>query len=72
MSFQYILRNVLLSFILGGRVVMGIGKSQEEIEALLHAMNQTRVEITISDDGEKHSSQIRFAGRKRTEIAKLR
>jgi len=51
---------------------MRIGKSQEEIEALLHAMNQTRVEITISDDGEKHSSQIRFAGRKRKEIAKLR
>jgi len=50
---------------------MGIGKSQEEIEALLHAMNQTRVEVTISDD-EKHSSHGRLAWRVGSERAKLK
>ena len=63
MSFRSILRKVLLSFVLGGCAVMGIGKSQEEIEALLYAMNQTRVEVTISDEDEKRGSQVRLAGR---------
>ena len=72
MTFQCILRKVLLSLVLGGRTVMGIGKSQEEIEALLHAMNQTRVEVTISDDDEKHGSQVRLAGRIVMESAKLK
>jgi hypothetical protein len=31
--------------------------SQEKIEELLHAMNQTRVEVTIGDDEEKNDSK---------------
>jgi hypothetical protein len=31
--------------------------SQEKIEELLHAMNQTRVEVPIGDDEEKNDSK---------------
>ena len=30
--------------------MFGVGMSQEKIEALLHAMHQTKIEMTISDD----------------------
>lgn len=52
MSFRNIVRKVLLSIELGGHSVLGVGMSQEKIEELLHAMNQTRVEVTIDDDKE--------------------
>jgi hypothetical protein len=42
---------------LGGHPVFRIGMSQEKIEELLHAMNQTRVEMTISDDEESGDSK---------------
>jgi len=35
--------------------------SQEKIEELLHAMHQTRVEMTISDDAETSDSK-KFLG----------
>jgi hypothetical protein len=54
MSLHSLLRKVLLSIALGGHSVLGVGMSQEKIEELLHAMHQTRVEITISDDDETH------------------
>lgn len=54
MSFRNILRKVFLSIALGGHSVLGVGMSQEKIEELLHAMNQTRVEVTIGDDEEKN------------------
>jgi hypothetical protein len=50
MSFKTILRKVFLSIALGGRSILGVGMSQEKIEELLHAMNQTRVEAAVSDD----------------------
>jgi hypothetical protein len=50
MSLRIILRKVLLCIALGGHSVLGTGMSQEKIEELLHAMNQTRVEVTIDDD----------------------
>jgi hypothetical protein len=46
------LRKIFLSIALGGYPVFGIGMSQEKIEELLHAMHQTRVEMTISGDDE--------------------
>jgi len=49
MSFRNILRKVFLCIALGGHSVLGVGMSQEKIEELLHAMNQTRVEVTIGD-----------------------
>lgn len=52
MSFRNILRKVFLSIALGGHSVLGVGMSQEKIEELLHAMNQTRVEVSIDDDEE--------------------
>jgi hypothetical protein len=52
MSFRNILRKVFLSIALGGHSVLGVGMSQEKIEELLHAMNQTRVEVTIDDEKE--------------------
>jgi len=54
MSFRNILRKVFLCIALGGHPVLGVGMSQEKIEELLHAMNQTRVEATIGDDEEKN------------------
>ncbi len=50
MPLKNILRKIFLCIALGGHPVFGIGMSQEKIEELLHAMHQTRVEMTISDD----------------------
>jgi hypothetical protein len=50
MSFMNILRRVFLSIALGGHSVLGVGMSQEKIEELLRAMNQTMVEAPVSDD----------------------
>jgi hypothetical protein len=58
MSFRNILRKVFLCIALGGHSVLGVGMSQEKIEELLHAMNQTRVEVTIGDDEEKERLKI--------------
>jgi hypothetical protein len=52
MSFRRILRQLLLCIALGGHSVLGVGMSKEQIEELLHAMNQTRVEMTIDEDKE--------------------
>ena len=54
MSLRNLLRKVFLCIALGGHPVFGIGMSQEKIEELLHAMHQTRVEVTISDDDEEN------------------
>jgi hypothetical protein len=51
MLLRNVLRKIFLCIALGGRPVFGIGMSQQKIEELLHAMHQTRVEMTISDDG---------------------
>ena len=56
MSLRSLLRKVFLSIALGGHSVLGVGMSQEKIEELLYAMNQTRVEVTI-DDEETNSSK---------------
>jgi hypothetical protein len=53
-SLSKLLRKVFLCFALGGHSIFGIGMSQEKIEELLHAMHQTRVEVTISDNNEKN------------------
>jgi hypothetical protein len=53
MNFRNILRKVFLSIALGAHPVLGVGMSEEKIDELLHAMNQTRVEMTIDDDLEK-------------------
>ena len=58
MSFRNILRKVFLCIALGGHSVLGVGISQEKIEELLHAMNQTRVEVTIGNDEEKNDSKL--------------
>ena len=58
MSFRNILRKVFLSIALGGHSVLGVGMSQEKIEELLHAMNQTRVEVSIDDDKETNDSTL--------------
>jgi hypothetical protein len=58
MSFRNILRKVFLSIALGGHSVLGVGMSQEKIEELLHAMNQTRVEVSIDDDEETNDSTL--------------
>ncbi len=56
MSLRRLLRKVFLSIALGGHSVLGVGMSQEKIEELLHAMNQTRVEVAI-DDEERNGSK---------------
>jgi hypothetical protein len=47
------LRKVFLSIAIGGHSVLGVGMSQEKIEGLLRAMNQTRVAVSVSDDEDK-------------------
>lgn len=49
MSFKLIMRRVVMAFVLGGYSVLGIGMSREKIESLMHAMNQSNVELSISD-----------------------
>lgn len=55
MSLRNLLRKVFLSIALGGHSVLGVGMSQEKIEELLHAMNQTEAEVTIDDEETKDS-----------------
>jgi hypothetical protein len=52
MSFRNLLRKVFLAIALGGQSALGIGMSAEQIEELLHAMNQTNVEASIDDEKE--------------------
>jgi hypothetical protein len=53
MSFKLLMRRLVMAFMLGGYSVLGIGISREKIESLMHAMNQSRVELSISEtDGE--------------------
>ena len=54
MSLRNLLRKVFLCIALGGHSIFAVGMSQEKIEELLHAMHQTRIEVTISDDDEKN------------------
>ena len=61
MPLRNILRKIFLCIVLGGHSVLGVGMSQEKIEELLHAMHQTRVEVTISEDEERSESK-RFLG----------
>jgi hypothetical protein len=49
MSFKLIMRRVVMAFVLGGYSVLGIGMSREKIESLMHAMNQSNVELSVSD-----------------------
>jgi hypothetical protein len=44
---------VFLSIAIGGHSILGVGMSQEKIEELLHAMNQTRAELSVSDDRDR-------------------
>jgi hypothetical protein len=52
MPVKNMLRKIFLCIALGGHPVFGVGMSKEKIEELLHAMNQTRVEMTIPRDDE--------------------
>jgi len=52
MLLRNVLRKIFLCIALGGHPVLGIGMSQQKIEELLHAMHQTRVEMTVPDDEE--------------------
>jgi hypothetical protein len=54
MSLRNLLRKVFLCIALGGHSIFAVGMSQEKIEELLHAMHQTRIEVTIPDDDEKN------------------
>jgi hypothetical protein len=55
MPLKNILRKIFLSIALGGYPVFGVGMSQQKIQELLHAMHQTRVEVTIPDDDESRA-----------------
>jgi hypothetical protein len=57
MSFKKILRRVFLCFVLGGHNVWGVKISREQIEQLLFAIHQPRVEMTTSDDDEKNAAK---------------
>jgi hypothetical protein len=50
MWFKNLLRKLFLCIALGGHSIFGLGMNQEKIEELLHAMHQTRVEMTVSEE----------------------
>jgi len=52
MRFKSILRKLFLCVALGGHSILGIGMSKEQIEELLYATNQARIEMTIDTDGQ--------------------
>jgi hypothetical protein len=69
MSFKLMIRRLVMAFVLGGYSVLGIGMSREKIESLMHAMNQSNVELSSSnaddegdpkgaptDAGDRHSA----------------
>ena len=49
MSFKLILRRLVMAFVLGAYSVLGVGTSREKIESLMHTMNQSNIELSISD-----------------------
>jgi hypothetical protein len=49
MSFKLIMRRLVMAFMLGGYAVLGVGMSREKIESLMHAMDQSNVELSVSD-----------------------
>jgi len=49
MSFKLIMRRLVMAFVLGGHSVLGVGMSREKIESSMHAMNQSNVELSVSD-----------------------
>jgi hypothetical protein len=49
MSFKLIMRRLVMAFVLGGYSVLGVGVSREKIESLMHAMNRSNVEVSISN-----------------------
>jgi len=49
MSLRLILRRLVMAFVLGGHSVLGVGMSKEKIESLMHAMNQSNVELSVFD-----------------------
>ena len=49
MSLRQMVRRILLSLLLGGHAILGIGMSREQIEGLLSSMNETQVEVTVAD-----------------------
>jgi len=57
MGVRNFVQKVLQSVTLGGHSLFGIGMSQEKIEELLHAMHQTRVEVTMEDDEAEHKAE---------------
>jgi hypothetical protein len=53
MSFKLIMRRLAMAFVLGGYSLLGLRMSREKIESLMHAMNQSNVELSVSSaDGE--------------------
>jgi hypothetical protein len=58
MSIKLILRRLVMAFVLGGYSVLGVGMSRDKIESLMHVMNQSNVELSVSDaDGESDSTE---------------
>ncbi len=56
MSFKRMLRRLVLGLVLGGHSVLGIGMNREKIEELMYETQQTRIEVTISEDDDKDDS----------------
>jgi hypothetical protein len=49
MSFKLIMRRLVMAFVLGGYSVWGVGMSREKIASLMNAINQSNIELSISD-----------------------
>jgi hypothetical protein len=58
MSIKLTLRRLVMAFVLGGYSVLGVGMSREKIESLMHVMNQSNVELSVSGaDDESDSTE---------------
>jgi hypothetical protein len=58
MSLKSIMRRLVMAFVLGGYSALGIGMSREKIESLIHAMNQSNVELSISNAGRGDPTEV--------------
>jgi hypothetical protein len=58
MSLKSIMRRLVMAFVLGGHSVLGVGMSREKIESLMHAMNQSNAELSISNAGRGDPTEV--------------
>ena len=65
MSFKHRVRKVVLCLVLGMGMVSGMPMRPDEIEELMHTMNQPKVVYTEPDDGESGDGPTTYSAGRR-------